>query len=658
MEKPDYETDHRHPGGEPCEPEGALGETAGGGTPVGDVDFADPRAEWTGAGRPPEDEPTSQDARPESDGRDDRVHDDDRSTARDGRTAVGEKRKGRDGSDDDWGFAKENRGMSTETKIGLTLVVLLLGTFGFVVWKKLQQRQADIVATRFDEHPEAKKKPAPKPATKPKPRTTPKHDHHDERVVHADAFDDFERFEKPKPRERPRRHDIPKNDDAGWAEIQPVSRESKKADDPFAELNPDNFRRDSGRGHGRQFDDFAAAEECEKPGHHHVQRPTTTDPAFEDLFAPKDDPACEVKPKAKNPPRDSGFAEYEFADDFNFGQPHEQKPVDACETGRGTGRHGWDQEPARLELTDFDQPRIRQTRGTVPAEHCPPGGAGSPNDGWGNADFEPIQRRPADRGRREFAQRDAGRTSDGWDDFETFDPIDTRQNRTPTDTRQQWPADDFAPAGGRRQNVDQRPIDQRHDIGQHGFDPVPTERRTAHQHTHTHVDPVDAEACEAGAPAGTTVYLVEAGDSYWTISRVKYGSAKYFSALAKFNEYRIANPKHMRPGMKVLCPPTAHLHQRYPKLCGPSEQTAEACDAHASGFFVGTDGQPKYRVGEEDTLSDIAHAHLGRGSRWVQIYELNRSRIGKPDTLRVGTVLDLPADASSVRLVGGGRNYR
>ena len=55
-----------------------------------------------------------------------------------------------------------------------------------------------------------------------------------------------------------------------------------------------------------------------------------------------------------------------------------------------------------------------------------------------------------------------------------------------------------------------------------------------------------------------------------------------------------------------------------------------------------------YRTDEKDTLSDIAARHLGRASRWIQIYEMNRARLSSPNQLKVGTELALPADASNV----------
>ena len=58
-----------------------------------------------------------------------------------------------------------------------------------------------------------------------------------------------------------------------------------------------------------------------------------------------------------------------------------------------------------------------------------------------------------------------------------------------------------------------------------------------------------------------------------------------------------------------------------------------------------------YRIGSNDTLGSIAQKHLGRASRWSEIYRLNRNELRDPDHLKIGKTLRLPSDASSARLV-------
>lgn len=140
---------------------------------------------------------------------------------------------------------------------------------------------------------------------------------------------------------------------------------------------------------------------------------------------------------------------------------------------------------------------------------------------------------------------------------------------------------------------------------------------------------------------------VQPNDNYWKISKRVYGTSRYFSALALYNSKRIPNPKHLRPGMKVLLPNAEVLEQKYPKLFRDSRTTRKL----PTGFFINHDGAAAYRIGEHDTLSQIAQKHLGRSSRWIQIYQLNRGVLANPNKLKPGTVIVLPDDATDVHMV-------
>lgn len=150
----------------------------------------------------------------------------------------------------------------------------------------------------------------------------------------------------------------------------------------------------------------------------------------------------------------------------------------------------------------------------------------------------------------------------------------------------------------------------------------------------------------ASAESETSDVLeVRPDESYWSISKRAYGTSRYFSALALFNSHRIPDPKRLRPGMKVLVPDPELLEKKYPKLF--RTQTAKRAP---SGFFVRPDGTAAYRIGSDDTLSQIAQKHLGRSSRWIQIYRLNRDVLPNPNRLKTGTVILLPDDATDVQM--------
>lgn len=157
------------------------------------------------------------------------------------------------------------------------------------------------------------------------------------------------------------------------------------------------------------------------------------------------------------------------------------------------------------------------------------------------------------------------------------------------------------------------------------------------------------EASQAAPDDGSTFdsMVVQNGDNYTKISKRAYGTVRYFSALAVFNQNRIPEPKNMRPGMVVLVPKKEVLEERYPELFIDS-QPKEVATAE---FLLLEDGSPAYRVGERETISQIAERFLGRSSRWIEIYRLNQSVLKDPNKLKAGLILALPADAVEVNVV-------
>lgn len=143
------------------------------------------------------------------------------------------------------------------------------------------------------------------------------------------------------------------------------------------------------------------------------------------------------------------------------------------------------------------------------------------------------------------------------------------------------------------------------------------------------------------------IYTVKPDDTYWTISKHAYGTARFFSSLALYNKNRIKDPRKLREGMKVVIPDPTVLIQRYPELL----QDYIPKKTMPSGYFLKPDGMPAYRIGERETLSEISQKHLGRASRWIQLYRMNQHVLKNPNRLKPGTVIDLPDDATNVHMV-------
>jgi len=182
--------------------------------------------------------------------------------------------------------------------------------------------------------------------------------------------------------------------------------------------------------------------------------------------------------------------------------------------------------------------------------------------------------------------------------------------------------------------------------------------------------PVDLEpTAVAAAPRASTPsiagdrYVVQPGDNFWSISQKKYGAGRYFQALAAYNQSRVSDASRMKPGVEIALPDVEELTGRFATLVpadGPSEPAAAVgAVANAPGEFLqGADGQPRYRIGTGDTLSGIAQKHLGRSRRWEQILEMNRDVLKDGNSLKLGAVLRLPSDATNIQLSTQPRMFR
>lgn len=147
------------------------------------------------------------------------------------------------------------------------------------------------------------------------------------------------------------------------------------------------------------------------------------------------------------------------------------------------------------------------------------------------------------------------------------------------------------------------------------------------------------------------VHEVQTGDNFWKIARRYYGSGQWFNALAAYNRDHIPDPQRMKPGMQVLVPSEAALAQQFPQLVsGVSKTPYVAPPSGPPGYSLDARGRPQYRVAKGDTLSAIAERHLGRASRWRQLYGMNRDQLLDANSLTTGMLLRLPSDATAVRM--------
>lgn len=549
--------------------------------------------------------------------------------------------------------------MTRETKAGLLMVVMLAGVFGFMVYKRLHQPVA-VMAQQV-----------PAPATSDSPSGD----------LMAQAADPFESpatgpgrnslssRENSPSREQVvpvRRATEPAVQESGEVEQSPPKRLKPRLPTSVAEERPKDKKvapmkpsRDEAAA-SSEFDTFIAGQQ--RPSGH-ASRPTKLPndarlvPRSESAGVPAELPGTDLDP-FERPARQSHGA----VETRNSIRPSSAEFTDSQQDA------GNDADPFATAGNEVPQSEQSEIQSQSPGNQNP---LTQPRDAAGTEfDEPPRQSRPDRQQSAEdpFSQRQES-------------PSNVPALRIPSrdsaadQPRQAIPGDDrfggFKPARGNPARAGAFAD------AEHSSPATVRENPTRRVQRPAPVSQIDEDfgtrATSRPLVAGDT-YQVEPGDNFWTISRKKYGAGRYFMALAQHNVKVIPDPQRMRPGVTIQTPPAQTLEQVYPELIPQAAaidpiQTASVLPASSQSysppaqnedpaFFIGDDGAPMCRVGREDTLSGIAQRHLGRSSRWTQIFEMNRDVLTDGNTLKIGTILKLPADASRVDVVKGNRGFR
>lgn len=572
--------------------------------------------------------------------------------------------------DAEWGFEKPDDGMATETKIGLALIVVLLAAFAFVVYRKMDSNKYDaaLIAeqesadkTDTDQASQTQSKLASESSPPPDPQLEPVLGAAQREPAVGNEFG-------PRPSS---------TSQTGTANLnsnrQPAQSTANPFGDPFGESN-------TGR---------PGPTAQNSSGHSHTG---SNDPIEENPFAPTgntqtadnshgtggsaravvqdiEDPFFQPVPSGSgNATQDSSSGAIRHASGVEL--PEELDPVETAqaEAGAGAGAAGSTSVETR-------RPATTQQNSTDPLDDAfqpvdaQPGStqqnttSGNSSEDIGELFGDPISTQAqadgsaTSRGSTAASSSAAGTatTPDGFGTARDFPGTSTTaQNAAAAEL---GGIEEFQPvprgAFGSGQStsrpapvsIDFSAADGSGNLGSRSAGSSPSGRSW----------PAEAVGGNTfSQPGGTRVYEVVTGDNYWVISKKVYGTPKYFTALAKANRTRIPDPAKMRPGMKVVIPGVAQLAAYDPSLRTRTAQSPSVRSVDRSkpaGFFLNAQGRPMYRIGQSDTLSLISQKHLGRASRWIQIYELNRKTLKNPNDLQIGMELVLPADASRVNLI-------
>ncbi|MHC5067528.1 MAG: LysM peptidoglycan-binding domain-containing protein, partial [Planctomycetota bacterium] len=142
--------------------------------------------------------------------------------------------------------------------------------------------------------------------------------------------------------------------------------------------------------------------------------------------------------------------------------------------------------------------------------------------------------------------------------------------------------------------------------------------------------PVAASAKPAQPRASGRDYVVQSGDSYWTIARDQLGDANRYRELEDLNSI---DGYDLQVGMTIKLPPR-HGATAVTKSTATHRAPAEAVA-----------GATYHTVQTGEYLSDISKRHYGTTQRWREIAAANDIRDARK--IRVGQKLLIPAVGSS-----------
>lgn len=635
----------------------------------------------------------------------------------------------------DWGLKKPNSGIGKEIKIGVTILALICGIFGYVLYKKSADGLPEVAVEgdkqTDDETPPVEKKskvvqasnttppketsrvpansvtgaPGEFPATNPRPAArqpaayaaNPPAQNHQQTLeddydlmAEADAIADA----------RNASTDMLENDE--WETDTAAGQLSDNADlaaDTYNEFPP-----------AQDFPPSQTEEFPEPSADELTNLDDTTNPyevagndseitSFEDDSAAFADPAAEQFTQEEAQPDQYSSQEFaestDFANDQEFAETSEFSDTQAFVDEPAMGN----QEPlvGELEGSSDEFSELAETQAAEVDGYRSPvdGELGGQLDEMAETDFGESQQIDPRAGEFQNVTRHTGRASSTTivqrTDESPLEPEQSFDNPAPVQDRvngyhavgsyQNEIESTNRAAAPDQFSVEESEFDEQEYVGTTDVaPPIEQDNQTYGFDQRQQVE----ETFDTPVPDNGPSYVVESNDSFWSIARQTYGDAKYFQALAKYNERTIPNPKAMRPGIEIATPTAAELEQLYPELLGNVEQasrhvpavetpiasgdfledeefrgrvgygtgeTISRAAANASGYSIARDGRPQYRVSSGDNLGTIARRHLGKASRWEEIYRLNQDRLADPNRLKIGTVLRLPDDARQEAVV-------
>ena len=152
-----------------------------------------------------------------------------------------------------------------------------------------------------------------------------------------------------------------------------------------------------------------------------------------------------------------------------------------------------------------------------------------------------------------------------------------------------------------------------------------------------------ATPAPAQKSSGSSVYVVQSGDTLSEIAGKTLGSASKWRAVWEANKSKIPNPNVIHAGQSLVIPggaPQAEAPTAKSPEPPKQDETKPPQQQPTGEFFV-------YTVKPMDSLSYIAKVMLGDSSKWQLIYEANKDIIKDPGNIHPGMQLKIPGAAKA-----------
>jgi nucleoid-associated protein YgaU len=152
-------------------------------------------------------------------------------------------------------------------------------------------------------------------------------------------------------------------------------------------------------------------------------------------------------------------------------------------------------------------------------------------------------------------------------------------------------------------------------------DPLPSQKPPADERLRSaNVGPRDREGGAPLPPPHASTYTVRKGENMFSIAKSQLGDGARWHELVELNPS--VDPDDLREGDVLRLPSRGAAPEPAPRH-RPEPET--------------------YVVRDGDTLSEIASRKLGKASRWERLLKANSDQLERPEDLRSGMRLKIPA---------------